>query len=291
MAEAIYVDGEFVSREHAKVSVFDHGLLYGDGIFEGIRVYGGRVFRLDAHMRRLVESAKALCLTLPKPVAEISEVICACVRRSNLVDAYIRVVVTRGAGDLGLDPRSAPKASLIVIVAPLQLYPKETYRDGMHIATVATRRNSPNSLNPRIKSLNYLNNILAKIEAVGRGLPEALLLTSEGYVAEGTGDNIFFVRGDRLCTPAVHLGILAGITRDTVLQMAPELGLLCQEGVYTLQDIYTADEVFLTGTAAEIVPVVEVDGRSIGDGRPGPRTASLLKAFRERAKTDGTPAL
>ncbi|MBM7865709.1 branched-chain-amino-acid transaminase [Heliobacterium gestii] len=289
MSLIIYLDGRFVPEEQAKISVFDHGFLYGDGIFEGIRAYNGRVFKLDDHIDRLYDSAKAIKLAIPMGKGEMVDVVLETLRRNHLRDAYIRLIVSRGKGDLGLDPRKCAVPTVLCIAAGITLYPPEFYEKGLEVVTVATRRNVPEALNPRIKSLNYLNNIMAKIEAARAGVLEAIMLNQEGYVSECTGDNIFIVKKGRLITPPVHVGILEGITRNTVMDLARESGMEVSEQVFTRFDVYTADEVFLTGTAAEVIPVVNVDGRSIGDGVPGQATGALISAFREFARNHGTP--
>lgn len=287
MGLIIYFDGKFVDEEEAKVSVFDHGLLYGDGVFEGIRAYHGRVFKLKEHIVRLFESARHIALDPGLTQEEMMEVVLETCRRNNLRDAYIRLVVTRGRGDLGLDPRKCPKPLVFCIAAGIQLYPEELYEKGLELVTVGTRRNAPDALDPRIKSLNYLNNILAKIEATRAGAPEGLMLNKEGYVAEATGDNIFIVKNGHLYTPPAYIGLLEGITRNTVLDLARKLGISAEEKVFTRHDVYTADECFLTGTAAEVIPVVQLDSRPIGDGRPGPITRRLITSFRELTQTEG----
>jgi branched-chain amino acid aminotransferase len=284
----VYIDGRFLPKSEAKVSVFDHGFLYGDGIFEGIRLYAGNVFRLDEHLERLEMSAKAICLTLPWSRKEISDIVCESCRRNDLTDGYIRLVVSRGAGDLGLSPRNCPHPSLVCIADRISLYPEALYRDGMRIITSPTRRISPAALPPMIKSLNYLNNILAKIEAQQHGFHECLMLNEQGYVAECTGDNVFLVHRGRLITPASHAGALVGITRQVSMEIARELGLEVAEANLTRYDVWNADECFLTGTAAEVIPVIEVDARAIGTGKPGPVTARILEAFRRKAATEGT---
>ena len=283
----IYLDGEFVPKEKAVVSVFDHGLLYGDGVFEGIRAYHGRVFKLDEHIDRLYDSARTIALEVPLTKGEMREVVLETLRRNNLTDAYIRLVVTRGVGDLGLDPRKCPKPTIFCIAATITLYPAELYEKGLSVITVSTRRNIPTACIPRVKSLNYLNNIYAKIEANLAGVPEAIMLNAEGYVAEATGDNIFIVKKGVLITPPTHVGILEGITRNAVMDLARERGIVVEEKVFTLFDVYNADEVFLTGTAAEVIPVVRVDGRTIADGVPGKMTKELIEAFHELTKVDG----
>jgi len=287
MGLIIYLNGEFVPEERAVVSVFDHGLLYGDGVFEGIRAYHGRVFKLHEHIVRLYESAKSIMLDIPISMEEMEEVVLATCRRNNLRDAYIRLVVTRGVGDLGLDPIKCKNPTIFCIAASIQLYPEELYEKGLEVVTVATPRNLPEACNPRVKSLNYLNNIYAKIEARLAGVPEAIMLSADGFVAEATGDNIFIVKNGVLITPPAYLGILEGITRNTVMAIAEEKGIKVEERIFTRHDVFTADECFLTGTAAECIPVVKVDGRTIGDGRPGKITWELIEAFRELTKVDG----
>lgn len=287
MGLIIYLDGEFVPEEEAKVSVFDHGLLYGDGVFEGIRAYHGRVFKLKEHIDRLYESAQTLQLKIDLTPEEMTEVVLETLRRNDLHDAYIRLVVTRGKGDLGLDPKKCPQTTVFCIAASIQLYPEELYVKGLSVVTVPTRRNVAEALNPRIKSLNYLNNIFAKMEANLTGSPEAIMLNNEGYVAEATGDNIFIVRNGELITPPPFVGILEGITRNTVMELARKRGIPVSEKLFTRHDMYIADEVFLTGTAAEVIPVVKVDGRTIADGKPGEMTKELIADFRELTKVDG----
>ncbi|AFV12183.1 branched-chain-amino-acid aminotransferase IlvE [Thermacetogenium phaeum DSM 12270] len=289
MGLVIYLNGEFVDEEEAKISVFDHGVLYGDGVFEGIRAYNGRVFRLSQHIDRLYESAKSILLDIGMTKEEMSEALLETLRRNNLRDAYIRLVVTRGKGDLGLDPRMCSKPTVFIIAAQIQLYPEELYEKGLEVVTVPTRRNIVEGVNPRIKSLNYLNNILAKIEANLAGVSEAILLNNEGYVTECTGDNIFIVKNGEVITPPPFLGILEGVTRNSILEIAEKLGYRTAEKVFTRHDLYVADECFLTGTAAEVVPVVKVDGRVIGeDGKPGKITATLIREFRKLTAVDGT---
>jgi branched-chain amino acid aminotransferase len=283
----IYLDGQFVSEADAKISVFDHGLLYGDGVFEGIRMYHNRVFKLKEHIERLYWSAKAILLDIPMTQQEMIDATVETCRQNNLRDGYIRLLVTRGKGTLGLDPRRCPKPSVIIIAATIQLYPEKYYQEGLTIVTVPTTRNLVNSVNPAIKSLNYLNNILARIEANNAGVEEAIMLNSEGFVAECTGDNVFIVQKGRLYTPPLSAGALYGITRNTVLDVAKDLGIQSSEPNLTRYDIYNADEMFLTGTAAEIIPVVKVDGRVIGTGKPGPVTAKLLAGFQAKTRVDG----
>ena len=285
----IYIDGQYFDEQNAKISVFDHGLLYGDGIFEGIRAYNGRVFRLKEHIDRLFYSAKAILLTIPISHAEMMKAVVDTCRENGLRDGYIRLLVTRGVGTLGLNPNKCKRPSVIVIADKIQLYPKEYYERGLDIITVPTTRNLHNAVNPAIKSLNYLNNILAKIEANNGGCEEAIMLNSEGYVAECTGDNIFIVRGNELLTPPLSAGALYGITRGVVMDLAREAGLKVSEPNLTRYDIFNADECFVTGTGAEVVPVVKVDGRVIGSGKPGPRTQELVKKYHDLVQSSGEP--
>ena len=285
----IYIDGQYFDEQNARISVFDHGLLYGDGIFEGIRAYNGRVFKLKEHIDRLFYSAKAILLTIPIPHAEMMKAVVDTCRENNLRDGYIRLIVTRGVGTLGLNPNKCKRPSIIVIADKIQLYPKEYYERGLDIITVPTTRNLHNAVNPAIKSLNYLNNILAKIEANNGGCEEAIMLNSEGYVAECTGDNIFIVKGDELLTPPLSAGALYGITRGVAIELARGLGLKVSEPNLTRYDIFNADECFVTGTGAEVVPVVKVDGRVIGDGKPGPRTRELVKRYHDLVQSSGEP--
>ncbi len=285
----IYIDGKFCAEEDAKISVFDHGLLYGDGVFEGIRIYNGRVFKLDEHITRLWESALAICLQIPISREEMIAALLETVRQNELRDGYIRLIVTRGVGNLGLSPDRCKRASIIIIAATITLYPEELYQKGLEIVTCGTRRVSPAALSPAVKSLNYLNNIMARIEASHAGAGEGLMLNEQGYVAECTGDNIFIVKEKRLVTPPISAGALGGITRAAVLDLAPELGLEPSEANMTRYDIYTAQECFLTGTAAEIIPAVRLDKRDIGDGKPGPQTARFIARFRELTQSTGTP--
>jgi branched-chain amino acid aminotransferase len=278
----VYVNGELHEKDDARISVYDHGLLYGDGVFEGIRAYGGRVFRGEEHVERLFASARAIALEIPMSPEEVTEAIESTLAANGLSDAYIRVVVTRGVGTLGLDPYKCSQPQVIIITDSIELYPKELYENGLELVTVSTIRNHPNALNPRIKSLNYLNNILAKIECLQAGVSEAIMLNKDGYVAECTGDNIFIVTDGHLATPPVHAGILEGITRRVVIELATELGIETVERDMTRFDLYVADECFLTGTAAEIIPVVEIDSRRIQDGQPGPLTLKLLEMFRDQ---------
>jgi branched-chain amino acid aminotransferase len=285
----IYMNGRFCSKAEATVSVYDHGLLYGDGVFEGIRAYGGRIFRLKEHIDRLYRSAHSIMLPIPLSREEMIEAVAATVRVNGLKDAYIRLVVTRGVGKLGLNPFSCKTPQVIIIADKIVLYPKGFYQRGLEVVTVPTQRNLGEAVNPRIKSLNYLNNILAKIEAINAGVHEAILLNTFGYVAECTGDNIFIVSKGILATPALYMGVLEGITRDEVISIAARDGIEVRETVITRHDIFTADECFLTGTAAEIIPVVKVDGRVIGDGKPGPTTRRLMADFHELVRKEGHP--
>jgi branched-chain amino acid aminotransferase len=285
----VWLNGELVPKSQAKVSVFDHGFLYGDGVFEGIRAYNGKVFMLDEHLDRLYDSAKSIWLTIPLTKEQMRDAILQTLRANKLRDAYIRVVVSRGEGDLGLDPRKCPKPNIVIITDRIELFPEELYERGIEMVTVSVRRNSPQALNPNIKSLNYLNNILAKIEAINAGKPEGLMLTLDGYVAEGTGENIFIVKLGELFTPPAYMGILKGITRQVVMKLAKEEGIPVHEAVLTLHDVYNADECFLTGTGAEIIPVVKLDGRVIGDGVPGPITKTLIQKFRQYTQQVGVP--
>lgn len=283
----VYIDGKFYPKADAKISVFDHGLLYGDGIFEGIRVYDGCVFKLAEHLERLEYSAKGIALRLPWSRDEIAAATVEACRRNGIANGYIRLVVTRGVGDLGLSPRNCPAPSIIIIADAIKLYPEEFYAKGMRLITVPTRRVNPAALPPMVKSLNYLNNILAKIEALQQGFQECLLLNDQGYVAECSGDNLFIVHKGRLLTPASYAGALVGITRQAVLEIASDLGIQAAETNLTRYDVFNADEAFLTGSAAEIVPVIELDGREIGTGKPGPVTARLLESFRRKVREDG----
>jgi branched-chain amino acid aminotransferase len=277
----VYISGKLFDKADAKISVYDHGLLYGDGVFEGIRVYGGKVFRLREHVERLYESARSIYLEIPISREQMAAAITSTVQANNKKDGYIRAVVTRGAGYLGLDPRRTSDPQVIVIVDDISLYPREMYEAGMEICTAATIRNHPNAVNPRIKSLNYLNNIMAKIEAVRAGVPEALMLNHKGEVAECTGDNVFLVKHGVLKTPGLEAGILEGVTRNAIIELARGAGIEVQETALTRHDVYTADECFLTGTAAEVIPVVKCDARVIGGGKPGPVTRQLRERFEQ----------
>lgn len=281
MSLKVYINGTLYGKDDAKISVYDHGLLYGDGVFEGMRVYGGKVFRMPEHLERLWNSAKAIWLEIPMTPDALAQAVDETVKANRIEDGYVRLVVTRGAGTLGLDPNRCSNPQVIIIADYITLYPREYYEKGLHIVTVSTIRNHPASLSPRIKSLNYLNNILAKIEGLQAGCVEALMLNQKGEVAECTGDNIFLVRKGELLTPSVEAGILEGITRAVVLELARELKIPVRETPLTKHDVYIADECFLTGSAAEIVPVTKVDSRKIGDGVPGPITLRLLERFHE----------
>ena len=287
MSLKIYLNGRLVDKDEAMVSVFDHGLLYGDGVFEGIRSYNGLVFKLREHLDRLFESARTLMLPIPMSKEELAKTVIRTLEANHLKDAYIRLVVTRGVGDLGLDPRKCAKPTLFIIADKIVLYPKKYYEKGLVLATVPTVRNHPEALNPQLKTLNYLNNILAKIEATNAGVDEAILLNAQGYVTECTGENIFFICGKAVVTPPPYVGILKGITRTVVMRMAEEIGLSVTEEVFTRHDLYTADEVFLTGTAAEIVPVVKIDNRVIGSGRPQELTLRLMREFKKLTLKEG----
>ncbi|MCE9606864.1 MAG: branched-chain-amino-acid transaminase [Planctomycetia bacterium] len=281
MSLKIYIAGKFYDKADAKISVYDHGLLYGDGIFEGLRSYGGKVFQLQEHLRRLYESAKSIWLEIPISIEAMTAAVLETLIVNNLSDAYIRLVVTRGAGSLGLDPTRTSDPQIIIIADKITLYPPEFYEKGLQIITASTIRNHPAALSPRIKSLNYLNNILAKIEGLQAGCIEALMLNSKGEVAECTGDNIFLIRHKQLLTPSIEAGILEGVTRDAVIQLGREAGLEVREIPLTKHDVYIADECFLTGTAAEVIPVVKVDSRTIGHGEPGPITRDLMARFKK----------
>ena len=285
----VYINGKFYSEKNSKISVFDHGLLYGDGVFEGIRAYHGRVFKLKEHIDRLFYSAKAILLNIPMSKQQLMDATVETCRKNNLNDGYVRLVVTRGAGTLGLNPNRCSNPQVIIIADTIQLYPASLYKKGMEIVTVATTRNHHNAVNPAIKSLNYLNNILAKIEANTAGYEEAIMLNSEGYVAECTGDNLFIIKDNQMFTPSLSAGALHGITRQTSIDLVGELGVPTSEPNLTRYDLYNADECFLTGTGAEIVPVVKIDERKIGNGKPGKITKKLVKAYQELTKVSGEP--
>ena len=284
----IYIDGKFYPEEEAKISVFDHGLLYGDGVFEGIRAYEGRVFKLEEHLRRLEDSAQAILLKIPLTREEMRAAVLETCKRNKMKSGYLRLVVTRGKGYLGLSPDRCKKATVIIIASELELYPEKYYREGLRVVTVPTWRNSPAALDPSIKSLNYLNNILAKIEGQQAGAQEVILLNPQGLVAECSGDNIFFIRDQVLVTPKLSSGALNGITRNTVLDIAREAGWKTREDDVRRYDLFTAEEMFLTGTGAEVIPVVEVDGRTIGTGKPGKHTADLIRRYHKLVTTTGT---
>lgn len=281
----IYIAGKLYDKQDAKISVYDHGLLYGDGVFEGLRSYGGKVFRLEEHLKRLYDSARAIALTIPMSIDQLSEAVNNTLRANKLQDGYIRLVVTRGAGSLGLDPNRTSDPQVIIIADKITLYPEDYYRNGLSIVTASTVRNHPAALSPRIKSLNYLNNILAKIEGLQAGCIEALMLNHKGEVAECTGDNIFLVRQGVVLTPPIDAGILEGVTRDAVIELARESGREVREISLTRHDVYIADECFLTGTAAEVIPVVKVDDRPIGNGTVGPITRDLMQRFHELTRS------
>jgi branched-chain amino acid aminotransferase len=285
----IFIDGKFYGERDAKISVFDHGLLYGDGVFEGIRAYHGRVFKLKEHIDRLFCSAKAILLKIPMSHAQIMRAVVETCRKNKIRDGYVRLLVTRGVGTLGLNPKSCKRPSVIIIAGSIQLYPPALYQRGMDIITVPTTRNLHGALNPAIKSLNYLNNILAKIEANNGGCEEAVMLNAEGFVTECTGDNLFIVKNGELFTPPLSAGALYGITRQTVIELAEEEGLKVCEPNLTRYDLFNADECFLTGTGAEIVPVVKIDGRVIGTGKPGALTRKLVKDYHALTKVSGEP--
>ncbi len=284
----IYIDGKFYSEANAKVSVLDHGLLYGDGIFEGIRFYNGRVFRLEEHLSRLWDSARSICLEIPMTMREMTEAVLETIRQNHLRDGYIRLLVTRGIGNLGLNPTQCKCPSVIIIAATIALYHPDVYRKGLAIVTCATRRSNPAALNPAVKSLNYLNNVMARIEANLARADEALMLNDAGNVAECTADNVFVVKRGQIFTPPITAGALRGITRSIVFEIAAELGIKVSETDITRHDVFVADECFLTGTAAEIIPVVKADGRLIGNGKPGPITTRIMARFREMTRETGT---
>ena len=288
-ASKVYVDGKFFAEGEAKVSVFDHGLLYGDGIFEGIRFYNGRVFRLEEHLDRLWDSARSIMLEVPMSIADMTEAVLETIRQNDMRDGYIRLIVTRGVGNLGLNPAQCKKPSVIIIVAQIALYPENVYRNGLTVVTCATRRTSPGALNPAVKSLNYLNNVMARIEANLAGADEALMLNDAGNVAECTADNVFVIKHGQIFTPPISAGALRGITRSVVFEVAAELGIKVTEGDVTRHDVFIADECFLTGTAAEVIPVVKADGRTIGNGKPGPISTRVIARFREITRDEGAP--
>jgi branched-chain amino acid aminotransferase len=292
MALSIYLNGQYLdNKEQAQISLYEHGFLYGDGVFEGIRAYNGRIFRMRDHMDRLFKSAKSILLEIPNGREELNGILLETVKRTGLKDAYIRMVVSRGPGDMGIDPRKCARAAVYIIAGAIRLYPEDKYKNGLKTIICATRRNRPDALNPQVKTLNYLNNILGKIEAIRAGVDEGIMLNDSGYVTEGTADNLFIVREGKLCTPPTYVGILDGITRKVIFELCREKGIDCSERVLVAHDLYAADEVFLCGTGAELIPVIEIDGRIVGDGRPGPTFQRLLGLFRERTQTDGVPYL
>lgn len=289
MERTIWLDGKLVPEAEAKVSVFDHGLLYGDGIFEGIRFYNGRVFRLDEHVERLLLSARAILLPMPWTAEEIVSAVCETIQANGLQDGYIRLVITRGVGGLGLNPYLCKEPSMFIIASTITLYSEENYENGLTLVTCATRRPTPGALSPQVKSLNYLNNVMAKAEALKAGCAEGVMLNEQGYVAECTGDNLFIVKKGRIYTPPVSDGSLDGITREVIFELCEKEGLSIEDKTLTRYDIYTADECFLTGTAAEVIPATMLDERPIGTGKPGPITKQLLKAFVALTTSTGTP--
>ncbi|MDI6732664.1 MAG: branched-chain-amino-acid transaminase [Planctomycetota bacterium] len=291
MGVCIYVDGNFYTdKEKATISVYDHGFLYGDGIFEGIRAYNGRIFKLKEHIKRLYQSAVSILLTIPLAPAKIEELVIETCRRTGEKDIYIRLVVSRGKGDLGLDPRKCPKPTIIIIADKITLYPPEKYQNGVSVITSSIRRNRPDTLTAQVKSLNYLNNILAKVETYRYGADEAIMLNDEGYVSEATADNIFIIKNsNKLYTPPAYLGILEGITRGCVMELASKMGYTVIEEPFTTHDIFTAEECFLTGTGAELIPVIEIDERIIGDGKPGKHFKKLLAGYQELTRSEGVP--
>lgn len=289
--QKIWLDGEIVNQAEAKVSVFDHGLLYGDGIFEGIRMYSGRVFRLDQHIDRLFSSAKSILLKLPWTKDEVIQAVVDTIKANHLTDGYVRLVITRGVGGLGLNPYLCPRPSMFIIAANIQLYSDESYINGLDLITCATRRPTPAALSPQVKSLNYLNNVMAKIECIQAGVMEGIMLNEQGYVAECTGDNVFIVKKGIVYTPPVSDGSLDGITREVIFDLCKSEGIEIREASMTRHDVFIADEAFLTGTAAEVIPFVKLDQRVIGDGTPGPLSKQLINAFRKLANSEGTPCV
>lgn len=288
LSPKVYINGKLVERENAKITIFDHGLLYGDGVFEGIRVYDSLIFKLKEHIDRLYASAQAIALEIPIGKRQMVDAVIKTLKTNKQKDGYIRVIVTRGAGDLGLDPRKCKGNTTIIIITDIiALYPEKLYKDGLSIVAVTARRNIPEAINSQIKSLNYLNNILAKIEAINAGVEEAIMLNQDGFVAECTGDNIFIVKDQKIITPPVYIGVLKGITRSAVIDLAGKAKIQIAEEVLTRYDLYNAEECFLTGTAAEIIPVVKIDGRVISTGKPGPITLRLMRDFHSLTKIDG----
>jgi branched-chain amino acid aminotransferase len=284
MTLKVWLDGKLLPKEDAKIGVYDHGLLYGDGVFEGIRVYSGKIFECDAHLRRLYDSARAIRLTIPITPEQFRAAIEQTFKANNFTDCYVRAVVTRGVGYLGLNPNKCPTPSVFIITDTIELYPKEMYEKGMAVITASVIRNHPNAVSPRIKSLNYLNNILAKIEAADANVPEAIMLNHEGNVAEATADNIFIVRGGQVQTPTTYDGILEGVTRKVIIELCRKMNIPCAEKTLQRHDLYVADECFLTGTGAEVVPVTKIDGRPIGNGQPGAITRKLIEAFHRHVR-------
>lgn len=289
MSVQVWIDGRFYDQEDAKISVWDHGFLYGDGVFEGIRAYNGRLFRLEQHLDRLYDSARSIMLEIPLSKKEMQDVIIETCRRNELMNAYIRLVISRGKGDLGIDPRKCSRPTVVVIADKIKLYPEEAYEKGLKMIVASVRKNIPEALNSKIKSLNYLNNVLAKIEAIQAGAWEAVMLSALGYVAECTTENIFICKRGVLHTPPCHVGALEGITRNAVMELAVRMRIETRETLLGSHDLFTADECFVTGTGAEILPVVEIEGRKIGDGSVGKVTMDLLKAFRELTRNEGIP--
>ncbi|AHD06590.1 branched-chain-amino-acid transaminase [Paenibacillus larvae] len=287
MTQWIYMNGKYVTKEQAQVSVYDHGYLYGDGIFEGIRVYNGNIFRCKEHLDRLYDSAKSIMLNIPLSYQQMQDALVETIQRNELKDGYIRLIVSRGPGDLGLDPTRSPKASVVIIVEQLSIYPEEAYMNGLNTISVSTRRNIPDAINPKIKSLNYLNNILVKIQSNLSGVGEAIMVNSQGFVAEGSSDNIFIIKRGIVYTPPCYCGALEGITRGAIMDICKREGIELREEPFTMHDVYVADEVFFTGTAAEVIAVRQVDGRVIGEGKAGPITTKLLKSFREIVEIEG----
>lgn len=285
----VYINGKLMPSDKAKISVFDHGLLYGDGVFEGIRTYNNRVFMLDEHIARLYRSAQAIALVIPMTKARLAKAVVHTCKANRTANGYVRLVVTRGIGTLGLSPYNCHERQIIIIAADIQLYPKKFYKNGLKVVTAGTIRNHPESVSPCIKSLNYLNNILAKIEAINAGVEEVIMLNTQGNVAEASGDNVFIFKGNQLLTPPLSSGVLEGITRDVAMALARQDGFEVRESVLTRYDLYNADEMFLTGTGAEIISVVEMDRRKIGTGKPGPHTVELIARFHEFARREGTP--
>ena len=283
----IYIDGEYFDKKNAKISVFDHGLLYGDGIFEGIRFYEGRVFKLKEHIQRLFISAKAILLEIEMTQDEMEEAVCETIRKNGLTDGYVRLLVTRGVGTLGLSPFACDKSTVIIIADSISLYPDEKYKEGLKLITCSTRRTAPAALSPSVKSLNYLNNVMAKVEAIFADAEEGLMLNEQGFVAECTGDNIFVVRDGKIKTPPSSAGALPGITREVIFDIAGNLGVAIEESQMTRYDIYAADECFLTGTAAEVIAAVSLDRRLIGNGKPGPITEKFIESFRKIVGKEG----